>query len=79
MFYRIAFTLFFCVDFSTVLNNRLIRPHPTFEKTYLLLPGLHVLLRLLLDHLVGYFYSLVFGGLTISDGVRHGACLDFSS
>jgi hypothetical protein len=38
-----------------------------------LLPQLQVLLRLLLDHLVGYTYGLVLGGLTISDGVRHGA------
>jgi hypothetical protein len=38
-----------------------------------LLPRLQVHLQLLLDHLVGYFYGLVLGGLTISDGVRDGA------
>lgn len=39
--------------------------------THLLLSRLQVLLQLLLDHLVGHFYGLVLGGLTISDGVRH--------
>ena len=44
-----------------------------FEKIYLLRPQLRVHFQLLLDHLVGHLYGFVLGGLTISDGVRHGA------
>lgn len=66
MFYRIAVTLSVSRQYWTIDLVALIRLYAKFEKTHL------VHLQLLLDHLVGYLYGLVLGGLTISDGVRRG-------
>ena len=63
---------FFCVSFSVVSNYRLRGFDFCYVRKTHPLPSyrFQVLLQLLLDHLVGYFYGFVLGGLTISDGVR---------
>jgi hypothetical protein len=79
MFYRIAITFFVLVSrqYCTIVRVALIRPHPMFEKIHLLLPWLQVLLRLLLDHLVGYLSSRAWRPNNFGRGSSR--CLDFSS